>query len=396
MAFWSNFVRKMADQSAQRKQEKLSTAQLVDLLNLGGVSRGALSEATYYACLRVLSEGVGKLPLKLLRSTEKDGVREERGDPLYRVLRYRPNPYQTATRFWSSMECARNHYGNAYARICGRGEGTTLWQLNSERVQIWQDNGKLLSEDGKLFYIWSAPNGKRYVLSSEEVIHVRTWLSPDGITGAPIQDILRTTLESNLKAQRMLSSLYDNGFTAKMAVQYTGDLSPENEKKFTASLENYATGKVNGTSSILPVPPGAKLEPLNIKLTDSQFVEIKRYSALQIAAAFGVKPNQINDYEKSSYASAEAQQLAFLVDTLLWILKDYEEEVTYKAVSDQNQRLGVAAKFNVGVMLRADTKTQIESLTQAVANSVYTPNEARAFLDLGDRPGGEILYGNGN
>ena len=48
---------------------------------------------------------------------------------------------------------------------------------------------------------------------------------------------------------------------------------------------------------------------------------------MQIASAFGIKPVQINDYSKSSYASSENQNLAFLVDTLLFILKQYEEEL---------------------------------------------------------------------
>ena len=48
-----------------------------------------------------------------------------------------------------------------------------------------------------------------------------------------------------------------------------------------------------------------KLTPLDIKLSDSQFIELKKYSALQIAAAFGIKPNQINDYEKRPMQTAK-------------------------------------------------------------------------------------------
>ena len=55
----------------------------------------------------------------------------------------------------------------------------------------------------------------------------------------------------------------------------------------------------------MPVPLGMKLTPLDIKLTDAQFFELRKYTALQIAGAFGVKPNQINDYEKSGYANSE-------------------------------------------------------------------------------------------
>ena len=99
------------------------------------------------------------------------------------------------------------------------------------------------------------------------------------------------------------------------------------------------------------MPLGATLTPLNTKFTDNQFLELKQYSALQIASAFGIKPYQIGDYTKSSYASAEAQQLSFYVDTLLYILKQYEEELTYKLLSRKECTNGLHFKFNVAVIL---------------------------------------------
>ena len=228
------------------------------------------------------------------------------------------------------------------------------------------------------------------------MLHFRTWLSLDGITGLSVQEILQSTLDGSLQSQQMLNSLYKNGFTAKAAVQYTGDLNSEAEQNFLRGLEAYATGKMDATKTFIPVPLGSKIEPLNIKLTDSQFIELRKHSALQIAAAFGVKPNQVNDYEKSSFANSESQQLAFLTDTLLWILKGYEEELSWKLLEPEQINRGEAAQFNTAVMLRADTKTQIESMVQAVANSVYKPNEARAYLGMASAPGGDRLIANGN
>lgn len=97
---------------------------------------------------------------------------------------------------------------------------------------------------------------------------------------------------------------------------------------------------MDATKTFIPVPLGSKIEPLNIKLTDSQFIELRKHSALQIAAAFGVKPNQVNDYEKSSFANSESQQLAFLTDTLLWILKGYEEELSWKLLEPEQINRG--------------------------------------------------------
>ena len=114
-----------------------------------------------------------------------------------------------------------------------------------------------------------------------------------------------------------------------------------------------------------------------------------------LAAAFGIKPYQYNDLTKSSYASAEAQQLSFYVDTLLYIIKQYEEELTYKLLSVNEIAQGYHFKFNVAVILRADLATQISTLSTGVANFIYTPNEARAMLDLEAKEGGDRLLGNG-
>lgn len=380
----------------KKSKQLMSIQQLCDFLNLKGVTSEKLSEATYFACLKILSESVGKLPLKLLQQTDKGGVLKAYKHPLYNVLAYKPNPYMTATHFWSTVEYNRNHYGNAYVWITGAGSKTKLWILPSNEVEIWVDNAGLFGTANALWYVYRhAKDGKNYKISSESMLHFKTSASLDGIKGLAVKDQLSTTLDGNLKAQAMLNGLYENGFTAKAVVQYTGSLSDDLAQTFVKGIEDYATGKNTDVKSIIPIPLGSTLTPLNINLADNQFIELKKYSALQIAAAFGIKPNQINDYEKSSYASAEAQQLAFYVDTLLYILKQYEEEISNKLLSDEDVAAGYYPKFNVSVILRADLKTQIQSLREGVQGSLYTPNEARAFLDAPAVEGGDVLLCNG-
>ena len=191
--------------------------------------------------------------------------------------------------------------------------------------------------------------------------------------------------------------MYESGFTAKAVLQYTGSLSDENTKAFVKGIEQYAKGKLKheGVDNIIPIPLGSTLTPLNVKLADNQFIEVKQYTALQIASAFGIKPSQIGDYTKSSYASAEAQQLSFLVDTLLYILKQYEEELSYKLLSRDQVRNGLYFKFNIDSILRADFHTKINTLSTAGNSFLMTPNEARSKLDLERKDGGDRLLGNG-
>ena len=91
-----------------------------------------------------------------------------------------------------------------------------------------------------------------------------------------------------------------------------------------------------------------------------------------------------------------AQQLAFYTDTMLYILKQYEEELNFKLLSQEQRNDGFRYKFNIAAVLRGDTKSQLESLSMGVSNGVYTPNEARRNLDLPALPGGDRIYFNGS
>ena len=357
----------------------------------------ALSEATYFACMKVLCEAIGKLPLNLMQYNERNGVTVARTHPLYRVLHDRPNPYMTATTFWSTVEYNRNHYGNAYVWIEGSGSKLNLWILPSTDVQVWYDDARILADVPDVYYIYSSGGGKQYRFGSEEVLHFKTSNTFDGIVGVSVRDQLKMTIEGSIKGQKLIDDMYSNGFTAKAVLQYTGNLNDSNVQTFVKGVENYAKGalKETGIENIIPIPFGASLTPLNVKLADNQFIEVKQFTSMQIASAFGIKPYQIGDYTKSSYASAEAQQLSFYVDTLLYNIKQYEEEITYKLLTDSEAKQGYHAKFNIGVLLRADFKTQVETLSTAVNSFLYTPNEARAKLDLESVEGGDRLLGNG-
>ena len=390
------FKRKGRTKSANTG-ESMSLNQLLEFLGVHHVDGAALSEATYFACLKVLSECLGKLPLKLQQTTPQQGVRVAREHIYYRMLNERPNRFMSATVFWSTMELCRNHYGNAYAWIDTRDpQHPQLWPMDPSAVQVVYDNARKLADAPDVYYRYNAPEGP-VVFGSEEVLHFKSHNTVDGLVGVSVREQLASTIQGNIKAQRLVNKMYESGMTAKSVLQYTGSLSEPNVQTLVSRIEAYAKGEIKekGIDNIIPIPVGYTLQPLNIKLADNQFIEVKQYSALQIASAFGVKPYQVGDYTKSSYASAEAQQLSFLVDTLLFIVKQYEEEISWKLLNDKEEAAGYHAKFNTAVILRADQQTQISTLSAAVSNFLMTPNEARERLDLPSKEGGDQLLGNG-
>ena len=365
----------------------------------------SIQEVTYFTCLKVLSETMGKLPLKLYESEPGGGRRRaETQDSDLMTLIDRPNPYMTPATFWSTIETMCEHYGNAYVWIDrnyvkqGRYGGmptATYWIMDSSCVSILMDDAGIFGNKGELYYHYSNPEtGEQYTFPSDDVMHFKTWLTWDGIVGKSVREILNTTIAGASEAQGYLNKLYEGGLTASSVLQYTGELNDEMRTKLEKHYNDVLTGKKNA-GKVVALPVGLTLSPLNMKLTDSQFYELKKYTALQIAAAFGVKPNQINDYDKSSYANSESQQLAFLVDTMLFRINQYEQEINYKVLTPEQRRKGLFFKFNERALLRTNFNDQMNGIVSAVQTGIYTPNEGRALIDLPGKEGGDVLIVNG-
>lgn len=385
----------------------LSDTRLLDWLGVDQTRAESINEATYFTCLKMLSETMGKLPLHYYQQTEQGRKRAQATDMTY-LLTVRPNSYMTPSTLFTTTEMMCEHYGNGYIYIdselvmTGKYKGQLkykgLYPLDSSCVTVLIDNAGIFKSDNPnaLYYKYrDRISGKEYVLKSEEVIHVKTWYSKNGVTGEPVREILKDTIATNQQSQSVISNLYKNGMTASMVMQYTGDLDDDRVKQLQRRFADKLTG-AEAAGKVIPIPFGLTLQPLNQSFADSQFYEIKKYSALQIAAAFGIKPNQINDYEKSSYSSSEQQQLSFLVDTMQYRLKQWEEELNAKVLLPSEAKEGYFYKFNERAILRADAKTQMDTLCAGVQNGVYKPNEARRYLDMDDAEGGDILMCNGN
>lgn len=366
--------------------------------------RKPTSEVTYFTCLKMLSETLAKMPVKYYKRTDR-GIEEAEPTDTSKLLTRRPNPFMTPTVFWNTVEMNRNHYGNAYVYIRkkfirkkygGEFKILDLWVMQSSSVQIFVDDAGIFAGKGRLWYVYTDPTtGQQYVFGTDEVMHFKTSFSFDGMRGLPVQQILKETIAGASESQAFMNNLYENGLTAKAGLEYTGELNEKAKEALVESFKQFGSGAKNA-GTIMPIPLGMKLVPLDVKLTDSQFFELKKYTALQIAAAFGVKPNQINDYSKSSYANSELQQLSFYVDTELFIIKQYEEEINYKMLTEEEQDSGFYYKYNEKVLFRTDSKTQMEYLKNGVGNSIMTPNESRRKLDLPDKEGGDALFANGN
>lgn len=382
----------------------LGSNTVLDWLGLTEDTQTLEKESTYFTCLKVNSEAIAKMPIKVYKSSANGNIKAITKGRIPYLLKTRPNPYMTPSIFWNAVEQNRLHHGNAYVFIerefkrekyGGKEEIKHLWLMPSSNVTVWVDDGGYFGKENGIYYEYQDRySSQHFIFRSDDVMHFKTSFTYDGITGIPVISALRGMINGSFNSQKYMNKLYENGLTAKAIVEYTGEVNKKNQNAIQKMVETLGAG-ISNTGKAIPIPVGMKLVPLDIKLTDAQFYELKKYTSLQIAAAMGVKPNQINDYSKSSYSNSEMQNISYIVDTLLFPLKQYEEEINYKLYTDSEIEKGYYVKFNEKVLLRTDSKTQIEVLKDAVNNSLYKPNEARRTLDMPDDPNGDDLIANG-
>lgn len=350
-----------------------------------------LSEITYFTCLKTLSEALGKIPVYLMGPDKERKTDHETS----LFLSVSPNNVYTPIQFFTYLEFSRNHYGNAYVyvdRINGKVKG--LYPLDPHMVQIWVNNTEEFTRRKYTYYYTDTKLGKSYWLDPEDMLHVKSWVTDrSGLAGKSVREILATNMAGSKASQQFLNDLYQKGLTANAVVKYVGDLSRDQQKVMLKQIEKQA--KDEGRRMIT-LPVGYDIQTLDLKLTDSQFYELKKYNALQIAAAFGIQPNQLNDYSKSSYANSAAQSLSFYVNTLLYNITLYEQEFNRKLLTRKEQQEGLGYKFNVWTILRGDPTQQADVLQKMVSSAIYSPNEARAKLDMPPTPGGDVHIVNGS
>lgn len=302
MNVFSRIAKGIKNAITPAKSVDMQSQELLEWLGISSTPKKLVSEVTYFTCLKMLSETLGKMPLKFRQDTDK-GVQRVKSNKVHRLLRTRPNALMTPSIFWATVEQNRNHYGNAYVWIRrkfkrekygGSYEIQDLWVMPSNDVQVLIDDEGYFGAKGRIWYLYTDKySTEQYLFNSDDVMHFKTSYSFDGILGVPVREVLKSTLEGGLESQNFMNNLYKSGLTAKAVLEYTGDLDKAAEEKLVGGFERFANGSEN-SGKIIPVPLGMKLVPLDIKLTDSQFFELKKFNALQIAGAFGIKPNQLN------------------------------------------------------------------------------------------------------
>jgi HK97 family phage portal protein len=349
----------------------------------------AMQVSAFWACVKLLSQTIGSLPIGLFRKLT-DGSREEAKDhPLYPILHDQPNADKTSVEFWEAMVACLCIDGNAYAEKLF-GTGNTLIGLSFLRP----DRTKVdRNSSGALVYTYTGdPGGKERKLSEDRVFHVRAFGTGGDLGLSPLA-YARQTIGSSRAIERASATMFANGMRPSGWLVYKGGILKEQQRK---QVREAIIAPISGTENqgkIGILEADFDYRQMTISPEDSQMLESRGFSVEEVCRWLGVPPILVGHSAAGQTmwgSGIEQIIIGWLTLGLRPYLTRIEQAVKRSLIPVAERRL-LYAEFSVEGLLRADSAGRAALYSSFAQNGVMTRNEIRAKENLPRQEGGDVL-----
>lgn len=382
---WSPPWRKGADTSVPIGSRELLEMIAAGATAVSGVNINpstAMRYAPFFACLKVLSEDVGKLPVKLYKERPERGADVAKAHPIHRLISRRPNDFMTASEFWEMCTAHQILRGNFYAwKNVVNGEVVELLPLSPLTTK------PKLREDWSLVYDVTFADGKRDILTADQVFHVRA-LTLDGVRGLGALEYARECLGSGIAAERHGAKLFVNGANPGGALQTDQILTDEVFNRVRDTWNEKHQG-IDNSHKVAILEGGLKWASVTMTNADAQWLENRKHTDNQICGMLRVPPHKIAILDRSTNNNIEHQALEYVTDALLPIVNRIESRIRLSLLNERDEESHYA-KFNVTALLRGDMNARRQFYKDMVFIGAFSPNDVLELEDRNPREGGDI------
>ncbi|MBT0720590.1 phage portal protein [Rosenbergiella collisarenosi] len=340
----------------------------------------AIHLSAVWACVRLLSESISTLPLKIYQR-EADGSRKVAiNHPAYKILCRRPNLEMTPSRFMLMLVASLCLRGNAF--IEKKMIGAKLVSL----VPLLPQNMVVKRlDDGSLQYTYTESSGQR-VIPVKNIMHIRGF-GLDGVCGMMPMMAGKDVIGSAMAVEESAAKIFENGLQSSGFLSAETPLNDEQRERLRGYMQAF-TGSRNA-GKIMVLEGGLKYQNVTMNPEAAQMLESRSFSIEEICRWFRVPPFMVGHADKqSSWASSvEGMNLQFLTNTLRPMLVNIEQEIS-RCLLDSDDDL--FAEFSVEGLLRADSAGRSAYYTTALQNGWMSRNDVRRLENLPPIEGGDI------
>ncbi|HBT6883648.1 TPA: phage portal protein [Klebsiella pneumoniae] len=336
--------------------------------------------STVWACVRLLSESVSTLPLKIYER-QADGSRKLAQNNLaYQILCRRPNPEMTPSRFMLMIVASICLRGNAFVEKLYIGSKlVSLVPLLPQNMVV-----KRL-DSGKLQYTYTE-NGVKRIIPVERMMHIRGF-GLDGVCGMMPTMAGVDVFGAAMSVDEAAAKIFENGLQSTGFLSSKTALNKEQRERLRQNLQSFIGSKNAGKLMVLE----NELTYQNVTMNPeaAQLLESRSFSIEEICRWFRVPPFMVGHTTKqSSWASSlEGMNMLFLTHTLRPLLVNIEQEISRCLLNSDED---LFAEFSVEGLLRADSAGRAAYYTSALQNGWMSRNDVRRLENMPPIEGGDI------
>jgi HK97 family phage portal protein len=349
--------------------------------------RRALSIATAYRCVNLITGAIGAMTLDI-KQRDKSGNRQDRDDhPVAKLMRRRPNHWQTPSEFIKKLQRDVLLRGNGYAlKSTSRGAIRALIPLNPDRMKIKQN------PDLTLAYEYSRPGGGMSTFQQSEIFHLRGH-SDDTITGDSVISYAAKTLILSDITRQHSDRLFRNGTSIGNIFRHPKRLSEVVVARFKAQLDEFRGSGSSNSHGDLILEEDMKHEKIGMSSVDAQLLQIMDANDYQVAMFFGVPPHLLGLTSKqTSFGSGiEQMSIGFIAYTLEDWMTLWAQTIQRDLLTETEVDSGYYAKHNPASLIRGDIKTRYAAYASGRQWGFLSVNDIRAKEDEnGIGPAGDV------
>jgi HK97 family phage portal protein len=332
--------------------------------------------SSVYACVRVLSEDIAKLPLNLYQRIP-NGKQEVLDHWLIDLLD-RPNPWQTGFEFREMQQAHLELNGNFFAlkTVVGN-QVRELLPVSPQRIEV-----KLLPT-WQLEYKITMPDGRKEVVPNFLMYHMRS-LSLDGVMGLSPIGYQRETVALGISLRKFGNKLFKNGAVFSGVLQHPGQMEEDAWNRLKSSFEQNYAGMDNAHKMLL-LEEGTTFQQTGMSGKDAQFLDARKYSRTEIAAIYRVPLHLIGDLERATFSNIEQQGREYVQNGLLGRVIRLEKRMMMDLLSPA-ERKQFFIEHLIDVLQRGDYESRTRGYNAAITGGWMTRNEVRALENMNPGP----------
>jgi HK97 family phage portal protein len=227
----------------------------------------------------------------------------------------------------------------------------------------------------------------------DEVMHFHGYSPEDLVVGSSPLDALRALLVEESESTKQRAAMWRNGSRATGVLTRPADApawSPEAKRRFGEVWRTFASG--GGAEGGTPIlEDGMKYELISIDPQRAQYIESRKLSREEVAAAYHIPPPLVGILDHATYSNITEQHKILYQDTLGPWLTMIQQEIEANLLPDMPDNDGVYVEFNIAEKMRGSFEEQAAAASTATGGPWMTRNEQRARFNLPQIEGGDEL-----